>query len=148
MYCPHCGKEHDEGISFCPYCGTKLGAAPEPEKTEEKDEFYKASPALAPAPAAQPTKKNAVALVGFILSFGGFITFLLPVAGLICSIVGLVKSKQFGNSWRGFAIAGIIISAVSIVVSITVSIITYKVYLPLMVDFFRQIFNGIFNNVY
>lgn len=52
------------------------------------------------------TDNNVVALVGFILSF------FVPIAGLICSIIGL-KNSRINGKRRGFAIAGIIISAVT-----------------------------------
>jgi hypothetical protein len=49
-------------------------------------------------------------IVGFILSF----FWVLDIAGLIISIVGLVKSRRAGQK-SGFALAGIIISIVGVV---------------------------------
>ena len=54
---------------------------------------------------------NVIAIVGFILSF------FLAVAGLICSIIGLVKSKEL-NDGKGFSIAGIVISSLRIILMI------------------------------
>ena len=59
-----------------------------------------------------PQRYNGVAVAGFILSF------FIALAGLICSIIGLKQAKERGEKGRGLAIAGIIISALSIVLSL------------------------------
>lgn len=59
-----------------------------------------------------PQRYNGVAVAGFILSF------FIALAGLICSIIGLKQTKERGEKGRGLAIAGIIISTLSIVLSL------------------------------
>ena len=134
MFCYLCGKEVDDTAERCPYCGVKLKedepseAAPETNaKTEEKDEFFDPAPAPASAPTPAPTvtttttqvssntpkQSNGMALAGFILSF------FMPVLGLIFSIIGLVRSKN-GYDRKGLAIAGLIISAIGLVISVIV----------------------------
>ena len=54
---------------------------------------------------------NVIAIVGFVLSF------FIGIAGLICSIIGLIKSKKLKNG-KGFSIAGIIISSLRILFTI------------------------------
>jgi hypothetical protein len=54
---------------------------------------------------------RAAGIVGFVLAF----FFILDIAGLIVSIVGLVQSRKAGLG-NGFAVAGIIISIVGILV--------------------------------
>ena len=49
---------------------------------------------------------NVIAVVGFVLAF------FVPLAGLICSIIGLKKSKSLAGKNRGLALAGVILSAV------------------------------------
>lgn len=49
-------------------------------------------------------KRNHYALIGFVLAF------MYPLFGLILSIIGLKKEKEFGNG-RKLAIAGIVISS-------------------------------------
>lgn len=63
--------------------------------------------------AADPGARwSALCIIGFILSF------LMPIAGLIISIIALVRIKRTGEKSRGMAIAGTIISAVFTVLSI------------------------------
>jgi hypothetical protein len=57
-----------------------------------------------------PQKYEATAIVGFILSF------VVALPGLIVSIIGYRRSGRLGTKGRGLALAGIIISAVSMVI--------------------------------
>ena len=67
-----------------------------------------AYPAYSPAAAAERPGRT-LGIVGFVLSFVGF----LDVAGLIISIVAMVKSRRAGHK-NGFALAGVIISIAGI----------------------------------
>ena len=60
-------------------------------------------------------KTNTLAILGFVFSF------FIAIVGLVLSILGLNKSKETGSG-KGFSIAGIIISSVSIVISIIIMI--------------------------
>lgn len=51
-------------------------------------------------------ESNTVALLGFIFSLTGCLTFV----GLILSVIGLATAKKYKNDRRGFSIAGIVIS--------------------------------------
>ena len=59
---------------------------------------------------------NVIAIIGFVLSF------FIGIAGLVCSIIGLVKSKQLKDG-KAFSIAGIIISSLRILFTIFVFIL-------------------------
>ncbi|MDE6558210.1 MAG: DUF898 family protein [Clostridia bacterium] len=61
-------------------------------------------------PAPANSGSNGLAIAGFVLVFFG----VQPV-GLILSIVGLVKAKDYGGKGKGLAIAGIVLGALSIV---------------------------------
>jgi len=63
------------------------------------------TPEAAPAPAAAPAPGKGLSIAGVIFAF------LIPLLGLILSIVALVQSKNAGQK-NGLAIAGIIISIV------------------------------------
>ncbi len=51
---------------------------------------------------------NTLAIVGFVLSL------LVPVAGLVCSILARKKCRESGEGGEGLARAGIIISSVEL----------------------------------
>lgn len=54
-------------------------------------------------------ENNTISIVGFILSF------IIPVVGLILSIIGLSKSKELNNKGKGLSISGIIISSIMLI---------------------------------
>lgn len=65
-----------------------------------------------PAPQA---KWNVLAIIGFALSF------LVGLPGLICSIIGFNQTKRSGEKGRGLALAGIIISAVNMLLALVLT---------------------------
>ena len=99
MFCKNCGKEVSDNAVICPNCGVAT------------DNYMKTN--------AQPAQKNTMAIVGFILSF--FVT----IAGLIISIIAYKNAKkpEYNGDGKSFALAGIIISAVSMGLSLVIGII-------------------------
>ena len=83
---------------------------------------YPAAPYTQPysQPYAQPYQQyyqpepgwNAMAIAGFITSF------LFSIVGLILSIIGLNQINRTGEKGKGLAIAGIIISTITLIVSV------------------------------
>ena len=69
---------------------------------------------------------NTMALVGFVMSFFNC------VVGLIFSIIGMSQIKKTGEPGKGFALAGIIISAVSLVFTVIFLVIYFVVLLGMM----------------
>ena len=68
----------------------------------------------------QSQKTNLLA----ILSLVG--AFVFPLAGLILGIIALKQIKQTGEQGRGLALAGIIISAVYMVVVVIIMIVSFS----------------------
>lgn len=91
MFCKNCGKEIDDHAEICPYCGVRQ------------------APAYAPQ-TKQPT--CTLAVVGFVLSF------FFSIPALICSIIARKKCREENLEGGGFALAGIIISAISLAISL------------------------------
>lgn len=84
MFCDNCGKQIDDKAATCPHCGA-------------------ATKNLAVAMASKK-ETNSVGIAGFVLSF------FFPLIGLICSAVGVKRSKELSGSGKGLSIAGVIIS--------------------------------------
>ncbi|MBE6019891.1 MAG: zinc-ribbon domain-containing protein [Clostridiales bacterium] len=128
MNCPRCGSEIQLSDPVCPKCGTRnvayMPAQPEQQPYDQQyRQSYFPQPTYYVAPPANPS--NGMAIAGFILSliFAPWCLFfalfsLFTILGMIFSIIGLSKSKQLNGSGRGLAIAGIVISAISIFISI------------------------------
>ncbi len=93
MFCTNCGKEIDSNAYVCPHCGVQL---------------HKEEPRVKP--------NNTLAIVGFVLSF------FIPIAGLICSIIAYNKSKEINDVGKSFSLAGIIISAVILSISVLLAL--------------------------
>ncbi len=91
MFCKNCGKEIDDKAAICLYCGVSTSESEKPRQQEAT---------------------NALAIVGFILSF------FIAIAGLVCSIIGYKRAPEFGGKGKGLALAGIIISAISMAITL------------------------------
>lgn len=91
MFCKHCGKEVERETVVCPYCGVQI---------QELKTGYNAE------------KSTPLAIVGFVLAF------FIPIAGLICSIIGYNRAKRENAPNGGLALAGIIISIISIILTV------------------------------
>ena len=67
---------------------------------------------------------NTIAIIGLILAF------IIPLAGFICSIIGLSKAKKLDGKNRGVAMAGLIISILLPIITIlSFGALVYSVYL-------------------
>ena len=119
MFCTHCGKEVNDNAVICPNCGVP---------TENYNKVSK--------PAGTQQKLNGFALAGMICAIvgivGGNYIFCLPsIAGIILSIVGMVKVKDY-NSGFGYALAGIIVGAIGLVIWLIVWFAIYIVWLDII----------------
>ena len=90
-YCRHCGAELVDEAVVCPKCGVAAGDGATGLNGERK--------------------QNMLGIVGFILSF-----FTGPIA-FIVSLIGLIQGRKKGEK-VGFAIAGLVLSAISLVFAI------------------------------
>ena len=103
MFCKHCGHEVNDNAIICPNCGVAT------------DNMTPAVPIT-----ATPQKGvNGFAIAGLVLGIvgllGGNYAFLIPgIVGLILSIVGMVKSKQYAAP--GLALAALIVSIIAFLI--------------------------------
>ncbi len=87
-YCSECGQKLNEKENFCSHCGHNI----KDSKT-----------------ITNQNKTNKPSLVGFICSF------FLTITPIILCIIGLVQTKRTKEDGKGFAIAGLIISAIKLI---------------------------------
>ena len=107
-YCTKCGAQLADDDDYCYFCGAKFEEIKQEEPKEQptfQDQSYYEDRYYGQRP-------NTVALLGFVFAF------LSPIVGLILSIIGLKKAKEFNGLGKGYAIAGIIISVVSMILSV------------------------------
>lgn len=102
MFCTHCGKEINDDAVICVNCGVPtrnmaIQTQMQPQAFQEK-------------------KLNGLGLAGFIVSllslWLGAYFFVASIVGLTLSTVGMVKAKNY--RLNGFALAGIILGAISL----------------------------------
>jgi len=115
-FCTNCGKEVPEGNNACTNCGTPVTAG--------NNNGNSTTVVVNQVP---PKQTNGFALAGFIVSLvstilccGSFNTI-----SLILSIIGVVKAKDYDGAGKGLGIAGIIISAITLVIGIILVILGY-----------------------
>lgn len=127
MFCKLCGKI--SAGSRCIYCGTALKGEHSAEGGGQNEEKANAvqptvaavapntygTPYYSGAYASEPTENssaNRICITSFVMS----LFWLLSVVGLILGIVGLKKVNNSAGVGKGFAIAGIVLSIINIVV--------------------------------
>ncbi len=99
MYCNNCGNQIDDNAAVCIHCGAPTQNFSQPAQQQQQ----------------QPAQSNTMALVGFILAF------LMPLIGLILSIIGLKRAPEYNGNGKGLATAGIIIGAIeTLIVAIVI----------------------------
>lgn len=132
MFCTKCGASMRPGDRFCPSCGNETGQSQNAQNNQNngynpnnrygnqyaQNGQYGYNSFNQPYYADVPQlKKNACAIVGFIISCVSLLinlAGLVGIAGLIVSIVGYNQIKTSGEGGKGFATAGIVIGAFSI----------------------------------
>lgn len=91
MFCKNCGREIDDKAVFCIHCGVAI------DKVK---------------------KINGLGLAGFVVSlvslYFGVYFCIASIVGLVLSVVGMVNAKKC--RLNGFAIAGLVIGIISVLI--------------------------------
>lgn len=151
MICPKCNQTVEEGAKFCTNCGAALEDAvkQETEQVTEPETAHAVEENPVPETAAQtpegtpvmtpaneryeePKKKtNGLAIAGLVCS----IVTPFNILSLVLSIVGLVLGiKKWNSSGKGLAIAGIIVSVISLILDSVALTFIIAVIMSLITD--------------
>ena len=113
-FCTNCGAEISEGYAFCEKCGTPVeGGTPQAQPIPQPQVVVNN---VAPT----TSQSNGMAIAGFVTSLVNAILCCggISLISLILSIVGCVNAKKYNGNGKGLAIAGIIISAIFMVIGL------------------------------
>ena len=114
--CPFCGNEIPADALECKHCGRII--------TDSHSAMAEAYNVASSAP--DPSRKNGIATTGFIFSLISLGLSWLPGFNIILWILAIVfSSVGLSRSPKGYAIAGLIISAVVSVLIVLFAFLTY-----------------------
>lgn len=89
MFCSKCGKEIDNSAVVCPNCGCPTGNG-QPQQSAQpnyQQNSYNAQPMTA-------EQASATAESGGLARAAVICAILIPIAGIICGIIGIAKYKD------------------------------------------------------
>jgi uncharacterized membrane protein YvbJ len=120
-YCPKCGNEINETMTFCPHCGTMLKGSPTDQtatsqpNTLEKDEKKEKNQL---PEKGEKQEKTEIGFIGYLI--GGLVLITIGVFAL------LELSGNFRSSGQGFAIMLLIIGIIVIIGAIYIALTSRK----------------------
>lgn len=131
MFCKKCGKEIPDGSAVCPECGENLNT------------YVKVEEPVNPGRTLGVTSLilGAAALATQVLGNTSILTFPAAIAGIICALIAMSKSKAADMKCSSAKI-GIILSIVSAVIDVVtliasiLLIVFFVVLRPLMSEIF------------
>ena len=116
MYCNKCGSNIPDDSAFCPVCGASFADFTTQKSIQDIPQSTQPIPVIVTSQAQKVSRSNGMGTAGLILGIAGmflswlpYVGWIIPLLGLIFSIVGLTKR----NTVKGAAIAGLILSILS-----------------------------------
>ncbi len=110
VFCPKCGRQYNMRQPYCPYCGSPT---PSQQNVQQNNYYYRSYNVPQP-------QYNPLCIAGFVCSF------LIAIVGLILSIIGMNQVKISGEKGYELAMAGIIISAVSMFIAFVYGVYAFR----------------------
>ena len=115
-FCVYCGQELDSGSKFCHNCGAEVTDVVNSNNNLGNNNSVSVEKPFS----AEQREVNRIAIVGLVSSILSYFICcgLLSLPSLIFSIAGLSRAKKLGGEGKGYAIIGIILSAIPLVLFI------------------------------
>lgn len=147
--CPQCQKQCEDNAIVCPNCGYLFSATQAPGEQgsayREPQGGFNSAPQDGPGypSAIRPkdgfaTASMVLGIVGVVLSFC-VIGIIPAIIGLILGIISKVRIRRDNLSGGGMALAGIILSAVAIVIFVIIVILAVAFYKsPSFIERYRE----------
>ena len=110
MYCEKCGKKLEDSFTFCPACGHLVDYQFKENKTTPNPGYNNI---VAPSKESTYKETNILAIMAIICS-------IIPLAGWILGIMGLVKAKKINDSGKTLSIVALIFSTVFFALSLVI----------------------------
>ena len=102
VYCSKCGKQMEDGATFCSGCGAPLR-----------------NQSLYMKPNVEAPRKAGLGVAALVLGIIGVLAWIIPIIGLPVGIVALVLGiVGIKNSRKGMSIAGIVLGVICLVLTI------------------------------
>ncbi len=127
MYCPKCGRQVDNDAKFCPDCGTAINNKMSSNDIRNDKSINYSTDMLNQAPKQNNYQQNAnstiynnsvstekndgMCIASLVLGLVG-----VSVLSIIFGIIGLNNVSKNGSKGKGFAIAGITLGGIEILV--------------------------------
>lgn len=141
MYCRNCGTENKDDAQRCLTCGEFLQVPQQPQQPRppqtpqqgpysggSQGPYSGGSPGIAGGYKAQTT--SGLAITSLVLGILGFFTCITAPIGLILGIVSLgqIKNSSGRVGGNGFAIAGIILAVVAMLINVVLWAVMFPVF--------------------
>ena len=120
-FCSNCGKNIDNGIKFCPYCGNAVNNP----NNEPGVQLSQNKSTIIIADKNSEVKKtlNVMALIGFISGVISFLLNFFGIVGIIACIfsgIGLGKFNPETENNKWMAVVGLICGSINIIYAVYV----------------------------
>jgi hypothetical protein len=123
-FCPRCAAPNLDSAIACASCGAMLSGSVGTPTPQAPPPTAGAPPPFQPYAPFGPTgpRTNGLAIGGFVCGLSGILCGLVAIAGLIMSIIAYRQCKDSHGDLKGegFAIAGIILSIVWLLLTVLI----------------------------
>ena len=134
MYCSKCGAQINDGVQFCPNCGSRQGAAEQQQPTYQQpvsQEPAYQQPVYPQPIYQQPTyqqpgytapQQRAKSVAALVLGIIGLVAWIIPLVGYPVTIVGLVLSVNGMMHKKAYATGALVLSIIGLLLCIINSV--------------------------